>query len=88
VSAGPGASEAEHARVREEERRRAVDELDGEYLGFVAQDVEAVVPELVTTDADGFKRMRYTHVTALLVEALKEQQRAIADLTARLDSRP
>ncbi|MGH3612873.1 MAG: tail fiber domain-containing protein [Pseudonocardia sp.] len=88
VSAGPDASAAEHARVRDEERRRALDELTGDCLGLVAQDVERVAPELVTTDADGYKRVRYTHLTALLLEGLKEQQHALADLTARLDSRP
>lgn len=85
VSAGPDASDIEHENARDEERRRIVDELDGEYLGLVAQDVERVVPELVATGADGVKRVRYTHLTALLLEALKEQQRALTDLTARLE---
>ncbi|MGI5132198.1 tail fiber domain-containing protein [Pseudonocardia sp. CA-107938] len=87
LCAGPGASAVDDERVQAEERRRIVDELDGDYLGFVAQDVERVVPELVVTDADGYKRIRYSHLTAVLVEAIKEQQRAIDHLTARLDAR-
>lgn len=87
VSAGPGASEADHEHVRDQERERAVGELDREFLGFVAQDVERVLPELVVTGDDGYKRVSYTQLTAVLLQAIKEQQRAIADLTARLDSR-
>ncbi len=62
-------------------------------LGFVAEEVGGVVPELVTWEADGkwAKGLAYDRVTALTVEAIKEQQRQIeelkqqvADLTFRL----
>jgi hypothetical protein len=41
-------------------------------IGFVAQEVEKIMPELVQTDKDGWKTMSYDRVTALLVEAVKE----------------
>lgn len=49
-------------------------------LGVVAQQVETVVPELVTTNPDGYKGVSYQHLTALLIEAMKEQQKEIEEL--------
>jgi len=49
-------------------------------LGVVAQQVETVVPELVTTNPDGYKGVSYQHLTALLIEAIKEQQKEIEEL--------
>jgi hypothetical protein len=46
-------------------------------LGFIAQEVEKIVPEVVTTTADGYKALAYQNLTALLVEGIKEQQKAI-----------
>jgi Chaperone of endosialidase len=41
-------------------------------LGLIAQDVEAVYPELVRTGADGIKSLNYIGLTAPLIEAVKE----------------
>ncbi|HAF1583372.1 TPA: tail fiber domain-containing protein [Salmonella enterica] len=41
--------------------------------GLIAQDVQAVLPDLVTADEDGgLLRLNYNGVTGLLVEAVKE----------------
>lgn len=40
-------------------------------LGFLAQDVEKVVPEIVGTDKNGWKSIYYSQVVALIVEAMK-----------------
>ncbi len=50
-----------------------------ESIGFVAQDIEQVVPQLVHTGSDGSKAVEYSKVVAILVEALKEQQILIND---------
>lgn len=50
-------------------------------IGLLAQEVEAVMPELVTESAlAGYKTIRYDKVVSVLVEAIKEQQRMIEDL--------
>jgi|GEM_PF-1661200 len=42
-------------------------------IGFIAQDFEKVIPELVfTNENDGFKGINYAEVTAILVEAIRE----------------
>jgi hypothetical protein len=61
--------------------------LPGRYpraLGLIAQEVEPVLPEVVTTTPDGMKALDYGKLTALLIEAVKEQQRSIDDLRHRL----
>ena len=46
-------------------------------IGLIAQDVEKVLPEVVHTDADGYKSMSYDKLTAVLIEAVKSQQKII-----------
>jgi hypothetical protein len=41
-------------------------------MGVIAQEVEAVFPELVTTDQQGLKRVNYLGLIAPLIEAVKE----------------
>lgn len=48
-----------------------------EYFGFIAQEVESVFPELVSTDENGNKFVSYTEFIPLLVEAVKEQEARI-----------
>jgi hypothetical protein len=63
-------------------------------LGFIAQEVEAVIPEIVSEIGDGYKGVEYSKLVALLVEAIKEQQAIIdgqktemADMRVELDGR-
>ena len=50
------------------------------HVGVIAQEVEVVVPELVSEDNDGTKTVAYGNITALLIEAIKEQQEQINSL--------
>lgn len=53
---------------------------DTKQIGFIAQDLEQILPEVVSTDNKGYKTVEYSKVVALLVEAVKEQQKQIEDL--------
>jgi Chaperone of endosialidase len=86
VSAGPGADEDAHRSVRDAAVARARAALDGDDIGLLAQDVERVVPEVVHDGPDGYKYIRYGQLTALLVEAVKEQQQTIDRLEARVEA--
>ena len=55
---------------------------EGNQNGLIAQEVEEVLPELVRTDHDGYKAVEYQKITAVLVEAIKEQQQEIEALKA------
>jgi hypothetical protein len=56
----------------------------GTQLGVIAQEVEAQYPEIVLTNEDGKKTVRYDRLVAPLIEAIKEQQALIQTLTARV----
>ena len=51
--------------------------------GLIAQDVEKVFPELVSTDSAGFKSVEYGNLVGVLVEAIKEQQKEIDSLKTK-----
>jgi hypothetical protein len=52
------------------------------HMGLIAQDVEDVIPEVVTTgdDTEHTKSVAYGNIVALLVEAIKELEKRVAHL--------
>jgi hypothetical protein len=46
-------------------------------IGFIAQELDEQFPELVETNPDGTKSVKYQNTVAVLVEAIKEQQTQI-----------
>jgi hypothetical protein len=62
---------------------------DQKAIGFIAQEVEKVLPEVVQTEKtpEGYKAVQYDKVVALLVEAIKEQQKQIDRLKRELKKR-
>jgi hypothetical protein len=68
-----------------------VHELPGERIGMIAQEIEKVFPDWVSTGTDGYKRVTYRGFEALTVESLRELraenaqlQRQNAELERRL----
>jgi hypothetical protein len=59
---------------------------EGLQFGFIAQEFEKVIPELVKSDKDGYKSIDYVKLTPVLVEAIKEQQKQIEELKALVNS--
>jgi len=53
---------------------------EGHDVGVIAQEIEKVLPEVVTTRESGFKAVRYEKIIPLLIEAIKEQQKQIDSL--------
>ena len=56
----------------------------GHDIGVIAQDIEAILPELVTTRDSGYKAVSYEKIVALLIEAIKDQQLQIDELKTKL----
>ena len=56
------------------------------HAGVIAQEVEAVLPEVVSTDEEGVKSVAYGNLVGLLVEAVKELTERVEELEARLES--
>ena len=59
---------------------------DGRQIGVIAQEVEKVYPELVNTGIDGYKAVEYANLVAVLIEAVKAQQKLIDTQTAEITS--
>lgn len=55
-------------------------------IGFIAQELETQIPDLVKTDDKGFKSVKYQNMVAILTEAIKEQQKQIEELQNKLDA--
>ena len=54
-------------------------------VGVIAQEVEEVLPELIIeSPEDGLKSVAYSELTAVLINAIKEQQEIIEDLKTRI----
>lgn len=61
-------------------------------IGFIAQEVEGIFPEIVVTDALGYKSINYSLLVAVLTEGVKEtlalvrsQRDEIAVLSSKID---
>jgi hypothetical protein len=52
----------------------------GKDVGVIAQEIEKILPEVVTTRNNGYKAVKYEKIIPLLIEAIKEQQREIDSL--------
>jgi hypothetical protein len=50
-------------------------------IGFLAQNLEQYFPEMVMTDATGKKQVYYSQMTPILVEAIREMNLKIIDLS-------
>lgn len=57
------------------------------HVGLIAQEVEQVLPGLVSTDEKGFKAVGYSALIPYLIEAIKEQQQQIEQLKSQMNAR-
>lgn len=53
---------------------------DKKQIGIIAQDIEAVFPELISKDKNGYMSVNYPALVAPLIEAVKEQDTLITGL--------
>ena len=56
----------------------------GSQIGVIAQEIQKVFPELVHLGADGFYGVDYPHLTAVLLQAVKEQQTQMGSLQEKV----
>lgn len=57
---------------------------DKRQIGVIAQEVEKEFPEIVDTDEEGYKSVDYTKLSAILIEAVKEQNLEFRNENAKL----
>jgi len=56
------------------------------WIGYVAQDVEPILPEIVRTDSNGWKSIQYTQLPGLAIEAVKELYAKYAHIQSLLST--
>ena len=59
---------------------------EGNDVGVIAQEIEAVLPQIVTTRESGYKAVKYDKLVALLIEGIKEQQIQINDMKVEIEN--
>lgn len=59
------------------------DVYEGHDIGVIAQEVEAVFPELVTDRDNGFKAVKYEKLIPALIEAIKELKATVESLKSK-----
>ena len=55
-------------------------ETPGTECGVIAQEVQEVLPEVVTASDNGHLAVAYGNISGLLIQAIKEQQEQIEEL--------
>lgn len=75
-------TEAKKQTIEEEKTNTSTYNNQEETLrnGFMAQEMEKIIPSLVKTDGDGNKSIDYIGLLPIMLEAMKEQQKEIEDL--------
>lgn len=58
-------------------------------IGMIAEEVGEIIPEVVSYEENGIeaKGLDYARLTALLIEAVREQQKQIEELQAKIAQR-
>jgi hypothetical protein len=57
-----------------------IHENEGHDIGVIAQEIQEVLPEIVTRRENGYLAVKYERIVALLIECVKEQQIQIDEL--------
>ena len=63
-----------------EEEKKTIHGNEGHDVGVIAQEIEEVLPEVVTERDTGYKAVKYEKIVPILIEAIKEQQKQIEEL--------
>jgi hypothetical protein len=63
-----------------EEEKKTIHGNEGHDVGVIAQEVEEVLPEVVTTRDSGYKAVKYEKLVPLLIESIKELKKEIEEL--------
>jgi hypothetical protein len=63
---------------------RGIHENEGHDIGVIAQEVERILPEIVTTRENGYMAVKYEKMVPLLIEAIKELAGQVKDLQEKL----
>ena len=61
------------------------DTYKGHDVGVIAQEIEEILPEVVTTRGTGYKAVKYEKIVPLLIESIKELQKKVQQIEQNCD---
>tara|TARA_B100001094_G_scaffold315953_1_gene356579 strand:+ start:6027 stop:8537 length:2511 start_codon:yes stop_codon:yes gene_type:complete len=67
-------------KATDQKMRDEVHSFEGHDVGVIAQEIEKVLPEVVTTRDNGYKAVKYEKIVPLLIESIKELKAEIEEL--------
>lgn len=73
-------------QIKKEIERRKEEVANRRRIGFMAQDIQKVLPELVQTDEKGVMSIDYIGFIPLIVESLKQMQQTIQDQQKEIET--
>ncbi|NBR67243.1 MAG: hypothetical protein EBT79_08235 [Actinobacteria bacterium] len=75
----------QHEKILKNDSIKIKQKYFGPSIGYIAQEVEEVVPELVFTDEEGYKTLSYGQLVSIGIGAVQEQQKVIDSLLERIN---
>lgn len=78
--------ELRNEQIKKEIEEREKAEANRKRIGFMAQDIQKVLPELVQTDEKGIMSIDYIGFIPLIVESLKQMQQTIQDQQKEIET--
>jgi hypothetical protein len=76
----------QHPKIKDNKTIAQIEYFSGSTLGFIAQDMEEVLPEVVFTDDDGYKSIEYTYMVSIGVGGVQENQKKIESILERINA--
>ena len=70
---------------KNDEQTESYTHKKGQDIGFIAQDVEEVIPEVVFTNSEGYKTLHYNKLVTVAIGSIQEQQTRINMMIEKLD---
>ena len=78
--------EEENKKELTAQEKKTIHGNEGHDVGIIAQEVEKVLPEVVTERDTGYKAVKYEKMIPLLIEAIKELKDENKDLRAEIEA--
>ena len=78
--------ETEYSQIQQQINQKEEADADRKRIGFLAQDVQKILPELVQENQDGSLSIDYIGFIPLIVESIKEMQQTILNQQEQIEA--